>query len=94
MSPEVVITFELIGLERRGLTWPDRARVDRNAVGPNCWCKDKNVSVKRLVGTDELEARRRGLALEVALEIYARFGWSDPPIQRLTDEQGRRFGAV
>jgi len=94
MSPEVVITFELIGLEGRGLTWPERTLGDRNAVGPNCWCKDKNVKVTRLVATDELEARRRELALEVAQEIYVKFGWSDPPSQLLKEEQGRRFGTV
>ena len=32
--------------------------------------------------------------MEVALEIYAKFGWSDPPVQLLKSQQAKRFGFV
>ena len=35
---------------------------------------------------------RRRLALDVALQIYSRFGWSDPPIKELEEAQQKRFG--
>jgi len=94
LSPEAAIVFELRGVDGRELTWPQDVPGDRDAVRPNCWCQDEAVSVKGQVAADELKGRRRELALEVALEIYSRFGWSNPPTQRLADEQNRRFGAV
>ncbi len=94
LSPLAVITFELHGVDGRGLTWPENAFGDNDAVGPNCWCQAESVSVTRLTPPDALEARRRELALEVALEIYSKFEWSDPPRERLSAEQNRRFAAV
>ena len=30
-----------------------------------------------------------GLAIGVAAEIYAKFGWNDPPLDKLAEEQSR-----
>jgi hypothetical protein len=92
LSPDAAITLELYGVDGRALTWPQNVLGDKDAVGPNCWCQDETISADRRVTADELKARRRDLALEVAFEIYSKFGWSDPPKQRLTEEQRRRFG--
>ena len=94
LSSEAKITFALHGVDGRGLTWPQDVFSERDSVGPNCWCPEERVHIVRLVVAEEIKRRRRELALEVALEIYSRFMWSDPPIQRLSDEQRRRFGAV
>jgi hypothetical protein len=92
LSPKVAIAFELSGIDGRELTWPQDAFGDTNAVAGNCWGRDEKISVDRLVG-GELEGQRRALALDVALEVYSQFGWTDPPKERLIDEQNRRFGA-
>ena len=91
-TPRAAITFELRGVAGRSLTWPQDLLGDIDAVGRNCWCQDEIVSVERRVNTDELRARKRALALEVALEIYAKFGWTEPSMQLLESAQNKRFG--
>jgi|GEM_PF-4535638 len=93
-SPEAVVTFGFSGLDGRTLAWPKDVIGDLDEVGQDCWCQDESFSLASQVAPGELRVRRRKLALEVALEIYRKFGWSDPPIDRLSDEQKRRFGAV
>jgi hypothetical protein len=34
----------------------------------------------------------RRLVLDVALQIYSRFGWNDPPKKELEEAQQKRFG--
>jgi hypothetical protein len=51
------------------------------------------VGTVRRIGTDKLKVRARELAVEVAQEIYAKFGWAEPPVERLRVVQGQRFGA-
>ena len=94
LSPAAKITFELRQVDGRRLTWPQDVFLDNDAVKQNCWCQNEMVSVNRFVDIDELQAGRRELALEVAVEIYSSFGWSDPPRDRLASEQERRFGTV
>jgi hypothetical protein len=93
LSPKAVITVDLYGVDGRNLTWPDDMLGHKNAVSSNCWCQDEAVNVTRLVAPEELETQGRALALGVALEIYSKFAWSDPPRPRLIEEQNRRFGA-
>lgn len=93
LTPQALITFELQGVEGISLTWPEDMFGRSNAVEPECWSQDEAIKVGKLVGSDELEKTRRSLALELALEIYSKFGWLDPPQSRLVDEQLRRFGA-
>ena len=95
LSPEAAITFELSGVDGRELTWPQDVLRSTDVVGQNCWCQDETVSVAtKPMPAHEIKSRRRELAHEVALEIYSKFGWSDPPRQLLTDQQTKRFGAI
>jgi hypothetical protein len=91
LTPEAAITFDLHGVDGRGLTWPQG---DSNVVRPNCWCQDEHVHIEELMAIVELEERRRELALEVAVELYSKFGWSDAPRDRLAAEQEGRFGGI
>lgn len=92
LSPQAVLTFELYSVDGRALSWP--ADIFGDAIGGNGWCQEENLSVQRTITIDELDARRRELALDVTLEICSKFGWADPPNERLAAAQGRRFGAV
>ena len=94
LSPEAVITFELFGLDGRELTWPQDVLGARDALEQDCWCQDESFSLTRRMAPAELEARRRELALEVAWDIYSKFGWLNPPRDRLAEQQYKRFGAV
>jgi hypothetical protein len=94
LSPEALITFDLHGADGRELTWPQNVFGDNNRVPINCWCQEDTVSVTKQVPTNELKARRREFALEAALEIFARFGWSDAPKERLMEAQNQRFGTI
>jgi len=93
LSPKADITFELYGVDGQVLTWPQDMFGREDLVGPDRWCQDETIKVKRRISPDELKARARSLALEAALEIYSQFGWPDPPRSRLTAEQEKRFGA-
>jgi pyrimidine deaminase RibD-like protein len=93
LTPSAAITFELRGVAGRSLTWPQDLLGDVDAVGRNCWCQDEILSVERRFTTDEIRARKRALALDVALELYAKFGWIEPSTQRLESAQNKRFGA-
>jgi hypothetical protein len=94
LSPEAEITFTVHGLDGRGLAWPQDVFGGRDAVQQECWCADESFSLSRIVPAAQLEARRREIALDAALEIYSRFAWSDPPKERLVDAQRKRFGAA
>jgi pyrimidine deaminase RibD-like protein len=93
LSPKAAISFEMHGVAGRSLTWPQDFLGDTDRVGRNCWCQEEIVTAERRVTTDELRVRKRDLALEVALEIYTKFGWTELPIQLLETAQKGRFGA-
>jgi len=91
LLPKAVITFDLYGVDGRGLTWPEDVLGHKNAVASSYWCQDASFNVRRTVAPEELKTLGREIALEAALEIYSKFGWSDPPRPRLIAEQNRRF---
>lgn len=93
LPPRAVITLDLYKVDGRALTWPEDILGDTNTVPADCWCQDDAVNVRRQVAPEELQARGREISLGAALEIYSKFGWSDPPGPRLAAEQNRRFGA-
>jgi hypothetical protein len=92
LSPEAEISFELHGVDGKVLNWPQDMFGDRDLVGSNRWCQAETINVERRIPVDDLKARRRELALELSLEIYDHFGWSDPPRSPLEAEQQKRFG--
>jgi hypothetical protein len=78
-SDRCALAFELQSVGGRRLTWPQDAYgiVDRVGHGP--WCQDDSIVVDRLYAPGDLVDHRRAIALDVALELYSRFGWTDPP---------------
>src|SRR6202165_731060 len=72
---DALITFDLQGADGRELTWPQNVFGDNNRVPHNCWCQEDAVTGTKLFTAQELEKRRRYIALEAAIEIYAQFGW-------------------
>jgi pyrimidine deaminase RibD-like protein len=92
LCPNAAITLQLRSVAGRSLTWPQDNIGDIDVVGRTCWAQDDTVHVERRITAEELKSRRRELAVEVAAEIYAKFGWSEPPLERLRQEQQKRFG--
>ena len=92
LSPQTGIRVEMYRVDGLRLTWPQDMLGDIDAVAANSWCQDEDISIERIVGTDQLQVGPREPALEVALEVYSKFGWADPPQERLSIEQKRRFG--
>jgi len=93
LFPDADVGFEIRGVDGVALTWPQGFGDDSDKVGRDCWCQVKEFTVERRVGV-ELETEWREIALEVALEICSKFGWSDPPRDLLAHEQQVRFGGV
>jgi hypothetical protein len=83
LSPKAAISFELHGVAGCSLTWPQDLLGDTDAVGRDCWCQEESVSAERRVTTNELRARKHDVALEIALELYTKFGWIELLIQQL-----------
>jgi hypothetical protein len=94
VSGSVRVTFDLFGVDGRRLTWPQDAIGDIDAVGPNCWSEDDRIQVTRTLSTDNLVARRRDVALDAAMDVYAAFRWSNASRAVVNAEQSRRFGHV
>jgi TIR domain len=92
LAPEALFVFELRKIDGRQLTWPQDVFGDIDAVPRNCWCQDEILRIEKQLTVGELKTRKREVALEVALEIYGKFGWSDPPVQLLKSQQDKRFG--
>jgi hypothetical protein len=92
LSPEASFAFELRRIDGRQLTWPQDVFGSIDAVPRNCWCQDEVLRIEKRLKVSELQTRKRRAALEVALEIYAKFGWSTPPVPLLKSEQTKRFG--
>jgi hypothetical protein len=81
----VGITFELSGVAGRQLAWRDELNLDG-------WCQEDSIIIDSTYTADEMRGVRRKLALDVALGIYAHFGWDDPPKNELEALQRQRFG--
>jgi hypothetical protein len=94
LSPRPVISFDLYGIDGHALTWPQDVFRQTSAVPANGWCQFEAINVSRSFAPGELQTRRRKLALDVALEIYSRFGWADPPKAILEEVQNQRFGSL
>jgi hypothetical protein len=87
----VAIAFELKDIGGRQLTWPqDSWRSNR--VGDNTWCQEESILIDGSYDASAMIDDRRRLALDVALQVYSRFGWNDPQRKELEDAQQKRFG--
>jgi hypothetical protein len=67
-----VITFDLFGVDDRQTTWPQDAPGYGNIVGATGWWRDENVSIRSVI--NQLKVKTNELALDVALEVFWRFG--------------------
>jgi hypothetical protein len=93
LVPEAAVTFELHGLAGRELVWPKDIFGGSHFLGHECWCQDESFSVGRQLEPKELQAQKREVALDAAIEICSYFGWSDPPRDVLSRAQDERFGS-
>jgi TIR domain len=91
-SGQVVMSFEFVGVAGQQLTWPIDYTQDIDGVAPRSWYQEDSFSVHAATSADELIRNRRESALNTAIEIFAHFGWSDPPKEGLAAKQHDRFG--
>jgi hypothetical protein len=94
LAPEIAITIDLHAVEGKQVTWPQGITLDNDAVPRDCWCQDEKINTSVQLGTAEISPLRREAAFHIAMQIYSRFGWSNPPIDRLQREQVNRFGEL
>ena len=94
LLPEAAVTLELFGLAGRELVWPKDIFGGSHFLGQDRWCRDESFSVGRQLSPTELQAQKREVALEAALEIYSHFGWLDPPRDVLSKAQADRFDSI
>ena len=91
-TDRVAIAFELKNVEGRQLTWPQDILRISDRVDDNAWCQDETIVIDSYYDSTAMLEHRRKLALDVALQIYSRFGWKDPPKKELEEAQEKRFG--
>lgn len=94
LDPAVALTFELHGVEGRELTWPQNVFGDNEVVSPARWCQEESLNVSRQIGVADISTQRREFAVDVSFELYSKFGWQNPPRERLQEAQRNRFGPV
>jgi hypothetical protein len=90
LAPEAAISFELHNVAGCELTWPQE-NGGLDGIRSKTWCEEERIILTRQLDPEDLKMQKRKLALEVATEIYNKYGWLDPPTPRLTDEQRQRF---
>lgn len=81
----VGISVELAGIAGRQLAWRDDLNLDN-------WCQEDSIAVDNTYAADEIANDRRELAVDVAIDIYASFGWENPSRNELEAAQQNRFG--
>ncbi|HXR77125.1 MAG TPA: hypothetical protein VN737_14200 [Bryobacteraceae bacterium] len=80
LSPEALIRLQLHNVAGRGLYTAD--------FFGEFWSREKRVDAARTVHTGELLGQEgRDLAMQAALEIYAKFGWADAPEEKILEQQ-------
>jgi hypothetical protein len=85
VTDHVGIGVELHGVAGRQLAWREEFSLEG-------WCQEDNFGFDNAYTAEELRTGRRKLALDVALAVYAQFGWNDPPKEELATVQRQRFG--
>jgi hypothetical protein len=65
LAPEAAVSFELHGLDGRELVWPTDTFGGSHFLGQNCWCQEESFEIARQLPPEELQARKREIALEV-----------------------------
>jgi hypothetical protein len=88
----VAIALDLKNVAGRQLTWPQDILQMSDRVDGDAWCQEESISIDSYYDARMMIEQRRELALDAALGIYARFGWSNPPIKDLQEAQHKRFG--
>jgi hypothetical protein len=91
LGPRAAITVELFNVAGHELSWPQGVASYEDKVPGRCWCQDDYIGVTKVVSTEELKSRHREIALDVTIEILAKFGWVDPPRQPLIDVADGRY---
>ena len=85
LDPSVSITIELHGVDGRELSYiSSQPRLDEHY-----WCRKETIEIEQSLNPEELQTKGRELALDVTLEIFREFGWSNPPKSLLAEEQTR-----
>jgi hypothetical protein len=93
ISGRTGISFEFHNVEGRQLTWPkDPSQQDDFVDRRSSWCQEGAFNIDNPYSSADLIKRRRDLAMEVALMIYSKFGWNDPPLEELRKAQQEKFG--
>lgn len=84
---DIGIAVDLQNVDGRKLIWPGKVEIKG-------WCQDESISIDSFYSAQQLQTGRRTLALDVALKVYAKFGWESAPKDELADEQRDRFGSA
>ncbi len=78
LSPEVEITLELCRVNGLGLFVPNDPS--------EYWSREGTIAITKYVAPKDLQASSAELALDAAIAIYERFGWTDVPRSVLAQE--------
>jgi hypothetical protein len=85
LDPSATISIELHGVDGRELTYLS----PKYELDSKYWCRKESIEIARSASTEELTARARELALDVTIEVFRNFGWSNPPRSLFAEEQAR-----
>jgi hypothetical protein len=85
LDPSASIRIELHGVDGRELSYiSPQPRLDEHY-----WCRKESIQKEQSLNPEELQTKGRELALDVTLEIFKEFRWTNPPKSLLAEEQTR-----
>jgi hypothetical protein len=92
ISDGVLLSFTFFQVGGRQLSWPQDFLGDTDLVQSSSWSEENGFDIRRFVNAANLLASWRAVALDTCTAIYSKFGWINPPVDRLRSEQAARFG--
>ena len=85
LDPSALLSIGIHGVGGRELSYVgSRPRIDGAY-----WSRADSINVDRSASSHDLTTNARELALDVVLEIFGKFGWTDPPRTLFAAEQSR-----
>ena len=85
LDPSASIGIELHGVDGRELSYMSPQR----RLDEHYWCRKESIRIEQSRNPEDLQTQAREIALDVTLDIFREFRWTNPPKSLLAEEQTR-----
>jgi hypothetical protein len=85
LEPSALLSIGLYGIGGRELSY----MMPKHKLDGRYWSRKEAIEIERTVTAEGLRTGSAELAIQITQEIFAGFGWSNPPRSLLVEEQSR-----